>query len=301
MLKLFKTIIIIICFLLANCGGGNRCLNPEIMTNKINIKKELFTDSKKVKIDKNRHWIASMHMFKAQGYFKKGKINVFLREESVPPLKKISCYDDANNLLWVYPNDNRPYKMTANIYVYETKNESFVILFEEDYRNDNIYDFVQSVVILNEDGKPTNELVLPASGDTYKYRLGTMTAQTIFGKHYLVADGGHGIGIFDFNTGKMISHLSTEPASPMTPEGIELEKNGKKHIVFYTDFRNYWKSSKIFILSDSWELLYEEVFPSGWFFGQLSGTKNSFIIKTFEIKDCKETGKDIIWKYTINP
>lgn len=291
--------ITLFCFLLIGCTGDKYCLRPEIVTNKINIKKELLTNIEKSEINEN---VLYMHLdlpFQAKGFLIKSKRSVSIKDESTPPVKKISCYDESNNLLWVYPSGDRPYKMTQSISIYEDINESFIILMEWTYLR-NVYDIVQSVVILNEDGKPLRKLDLPGYGDIYKHRLGETKARKIFGSDYLLSRGGDGIAIFDFNSGQMMTFLYSSKVAPKNPGVIERVTDGGKYIVFLVDLRSYAKSSILFILSDKWELLYEEVIPSCFLFSKLSGTNDSFIIKTFEIKDCNETGNDIIWKYTIS-
>lgn len=306
MFKIFHVILIGLCLSMANCGSNKYCLNPEILTNKLKMKKEQVV-SLVDKIDEQRSWKSSSGMFEAKSFFKKIKKSVFIKYDSSG--KRITCYDEKNNLLWSYPlyplGDNR-YKMSMSISIYDSDYESIVILLVLERKTNNYLFtqsddsvFIQSAVIINEEGIAIKQFNLSGLGDVYKYILNSITVQTIFGKPYLVADGGDGIGIFDFNNGNLITYLYSRQAAPRHPEGFELEKHGNKFVVFYTNLRSYTHSSKIYILSDKWELLYEEVLQRGWLFGKVSGRDDGFIIKTFDIKECKNTGKNIIWKYTI--
>jgi hypothetical protein len=296
MLKLFPVMLIVLCLLLANCGGGKYCLNPQVVKNIINIKKDLVNNEVELKLDGQKTVITRSDMFEVKGYFKQYNKYVYITDTAET---KIRCYDKDNNVLWTYPKDNKPYR-TLTMSVYAGRHESFVILLEW-LLKDNANEDLQSARILDEDGNTVNQFILPGLGSVYKYYFTDLSAHTIFGKTYLIGRGGDGIGIFDFDNGKLITYLYSKEAAPKDPEIIELVKNGKRYVVFYTDLRSYSKSSKIFILSDKWELLYEEVLESAFLRGKIAGTNDNFILTTLEIKDCKYTGNKITWKYTINP
>ena len=296
MSRLYLAVISTLCFLLFNCGGGKYCLNPVVVKNSINIKKDLINNEVELKLDGQKTVITRSDMFEVKGYFKQYNKYVYITDTAET---KIRCYDKDNNVLWTYPKDNKPYR-TLTMSVYAGRHESFVILLEWILK-DNANEDLQSARILDEDGNTVNQFILPGLGSVYKYYFTDLSAHTIFGKTYLIGRGGDGIGIFDFDNGKLITYLYSKEAAPKDPEIIELVKNGKRYVVFYTDLRSYARSSKIFILSDQWELLYEELLPRGWDFGKTAGNDDSFIVKTYEFKDCQHTGKKFIWKYTINP
>jgi hypothetical protein len=295
MLKLFPGMLIVLCLLLANCGGGKYCLNPEVVKNNINVHKELVNNKTELKLDNQNVFVTKSDMFKIEGYFKKHNKHVHITKKAV---ENIRCYDKDNNLLWTYPRNDSPHR-TLTMSLYEGKDESFVILLEW-ILLENTNETLQSIRILDEDGNIINQFILPGYGSIYKSRFGDISAIPIFWTTYLIAEGGDGIGIFDFDDGKLITYLYTQKVALKNPQVMELEKNGKKYVLIYADLMSYAQSSLIFILSDQWELLYEEVINRSWLHGKIVGTKDNFIIDTLDVKDCKYTGNNNIWKYTIN-
>jgi hypothetical protein len=300
MLSLYS--LIFITFVLMNCYMGPNVtrLKPELVVNKIGLVKQLVTEADTRDVKKQSLHTAESGNDKGVGYFKRNNKKVTIKIEGSYPKSYISCFDNDNHLLWVRSTELWPTNRINHVTVLERTDEIAIYILLD---GDNS----EYVAILDEDGNTRK--IIPLHGTEERFFRGKRfhflhIYPSVFGeKMYIMALGGEGVGIYSME-GQLVTFLNT-PVYPTAAAGLEIKTSTKNYYVVYADNRATSRSSTLFVLSDKWDLLYNEILKGGEWLSKIDRSgQDEFLIGTIigwkDVGEGRFIPEREIWRYSFH-
>lgn len=282
------------CVVICSVGCMTAKVKPEIVHNstgvtKIAVSRESIKDSD----------ISPMGRPKEYGYSESSGKKYMKKERY--PISMLYRLDDQGNIVWSKSTEGWPTHKIGQIITHESGKESLALVLLQG----NDYEYL---VILSEKGE--TKKIAPLIGSANKEFLDMKTFK-FKSKDYILVNGFEDTMIFDFD-GQLMAALKT----PIITGGAAIteipKKNGRKYLGLYVEHQLPTRSATIFILSETMEVVYQEVVAGrrGLFIGkQASANGEDLIIVTYEDPKtplsqeeyCKEDPmtRYVYWRYKI--
>lgn len=296
-LEILTHVIFLICLIFGFTSKAFS-LEAEIVTNYLNIQKEMISKKDNINLKqkkiywtyKHPDWMKNWN--ERKGHLKKLGKDVSIISYSGHPDSRLKCFSKDGNVLWSKTSHEWPTNNITSIAFNEDNHETtiMVLLHGKD---------LEYIILLNEEGATKKIISLMSSKGKYFLEVEPFYFNN---EKYFLFHGYDDAIIYDCD-GKITKPLKTPVVTGGT---ITLELNGEnnnKYLAIYVIHKFSTHSATLFILSSKMEILYEEHITkrkSIWIGTQQGHKNDNLIVYALEDQDNRnEDPKEIIVKYSI--